>query len=175
MNTKARELTSEMMASWRGWVKEIVEAAEVVRDGAPETLGYYALPSEHWRHVRTNNPLERLMREIRRRTRVVGSFPEGRSALMLVAARLRYIAGTKWGTRRYGKLVVLPTRMNPDLAMGDLLKKTGAGNLFMAFGEPDVEVKKAKDGQVTAEIRGLDVYYPTTGEIRSSRTDDIAC
>jgi adenine-specific DNA-methyltransferase len=78
-------------------------------------------------------------------------------------------------SKRYGKLVVLACRMNPDLAMGDLLKKTGAGNLFMVFGEPDVDVKKTKDGQVTAEIRGLDVYDPTTGEIRSSSTDDIAC
>ncbi|NLX57674.1 MAG: site-specific DNA-methyltransferase [Phycisphaerae bacterium] len=77
--------------------------------------------------------------------------------------------------KRYGKLVVLPTRMNPDLAMGDLLKKTGAGNLFMVFGEPDVVVKKVKDGQITVEIKGLDVYDPTTGEIRSSSTDDIAC
>jgi putative transposase len=56
---------------------------------------------EHWRQIRTNNPLERIMREIRRRTRVVGAFPDGRSALMLVAARLRHIAGTRWGTRRY--------------------------------------------------------------------------
>jgi len=78
-------------------------------------------------------------------------------------------------SKRYGKLVVLPCRMNPDLAMGDLLKKTGAGNLFMVFGEPDMDVKKTKDGQVTVEIRGLDVYDPTTGEIRSSSTDDIAC
>jgi adenine-specific DNA-methyltransferase len=77
--------------------------------------------------------------------------------------------------KRYGKLVVLACRMNPDLAMGDLLKKTGAGNLFMVFGEPDIEIKKTKDGQVTAEIHGLDVYDPTTGEIRSSSTDDIAC
>jgi len=77
--------------------------------------------------------------------------------------------------KRYGNLVVLPCRMNPDLAMGDeLLKKTGAGNLFMVFGEPDIEVKGAGD-QVTVEIRGLDVYDPTTGEIRSSSTDDIAC
>ena len=58
-------------------------------------------PSEHWRQIRTNNPLERIMREIRRRTRVVGAFPDGQSALMLVAARLRHIAGTRWGTRRY--------------------------------------------------------------------------
>ncbi len=56
---------------------------------------------EHWTRVRSNNLLERIMEEIRRRTRVVGAFPDGRSALMLVSARLRHIAGTKWGTRRY--------------------------------------------------------------------------
>ena len=78
--------------------------------------------------------------------------------------------------KRYGKLTVLPARMNPDLAMGDeLLKKTGAGNLFMVFGEPDVDIKKQKDGKLVAEIKGLDVYDPTTGQIRSSSTDDIAC
>ena len=78
--------------------------------------------------------------------------------------------------KRYGKLTVLPVRMNPDLSMGeDLLKKTGAGNLFMVFGEPDVEITKGKDGKITAEIKGLDVYDPTTGAIRSSSTDDIAC
>ena len=60
-----------------------------------------SFPREHWTRLRTNNVLERIMREIRRRTRVVGAFPDGRSALMLVAARLRHIAGTKWGTRRY--------------------------------------------------------------------------
>lgn len=79
-------------------------------------------------------------------------------------------------SKRYGNLVVLPCRMNPDLAMGDeLLKKTGAGNLFMVFGEPDLDVTKTKDGQIVVEIRGVDVYDPTTGEIRSSSTDDIAC
>jgi len=78
--------------------------------------------------------------------------------------------------KRYGKLTVLAARMNPDLAMGDeLLKKTGAGNLFMVFGEPDVEIKKQKNGQYIATIKGVDVYDPTTGEIRSSSTDDIAC
>ena len=60
-----------------------------------ETLVYYAFPDEHWRRIRTNNPLERIMREIRRRTRVVGAFPDGQSALNLAAARLRHIAGTK--------------------------------------------------------------------------------
>ncbi len=78
--------------------------------------------------------------------------------------------------KRYGALTVLPTRMNPDLSMGDeLLKKTGAGNLFMVFGEPDLDVRTTEHGQIVVEIRGLDVYDPTTGEIRSSSTDDIAC
>jgi adenine-specific DNA-methyltransferase len=78
--------------------------------------------------------------------------------------------------KRYGKLIVLPTKMNPDLAMGDeLLKKTGAGNLFMVFGEPDVDIRREKSGQIVVEIKGVDVYDPTTGQIRTSSTDDIAC
>jgi adenine-specific DNA-methyltransferase len=78
--------------------------------------------------------------------------------------------------RRYGKLTVLAARMNPDLAMGDeLLKKTGAGNLFMVFGEPDVDIKRVRGSKLTVTIRGVDVYDPTTGEIRSNSTDDIAC
>lgn len=79
----------------------LAKAAEIVEHGINETLSYYAMPPEHWRCLRTNNPLERLMREIRRRTRVVGAFPDGQSALMLVAARLRHVAATKWGTKRY--------------------------------------------------------------------------
>jgi adenine-specific DNA-methyltransferase len=79
--------------------------------------------------------------------------------------------------KRYGNLTVLVTRMNPDLSMGDeLLKKTGAGNLFMVFGEPDVKITTdGFEGYVTVEIRGVDVYDPTTGQIRNSSTDDIAC
>ena len=78
--------------------------------------------------------------------------------------------------KRYGKLNILITRMNPDLAMGDeLLKTTGAGNLFMVFGEPDVDIEKQKDGKIVMKIRGVDVYDPTTGQIRNSSTDDIAC
>ena len=77
---------------------------------------------------------------------------------------------------RYGKLTVLLARMNPDLAMGDeLLKKTGAGNLFMVFGEPDVDIRLNREGKVIVEIKGVDVYDPTTGIIRSNSTDDIAC
>lgn len=77
------------------------KAAQIIASGCGETLSYYGFPSTHWRHIRTNNPLARLNREIRRRTRVVGSFPDGHAALMLVAARLRYMAGQKWGTQRY--------------------------------------------------------------------------
>jgi len=77
------------------------KAATHVEESVEETLAYMAYPEEHWRRIRTNNPLERINKEIRRRTRVVGSFPDGRSALMLVAARLRHIAGTKWGSKRY--------------------------------------------------------------------------
>lgn len=77
------------------------KAAEIVRESAHETLAYYAFPSEHWRRIRTNNPLERLMKEIRQRTRVVGAFPDGRSCLNLAAARLRHVAGTTWSAKRY--------------------------------------------------------------------------
>ena len=77
------------------------QAATIVRVGVDETLSYMAFPREHWTRIRTNNMLERIMREIRRRTRVVGNFPDGKSALMLVAARLRHIAGTRWGKRIY--------------------------------------------------------------------------
>jgi putative transposase len=72
-------------------------AAELVEQKVDETMTYYAYPSTHWRQIRTNNPLERIIREIRRRTRVVGAFPDGHSALMLAAARLRHIASTKMG------------------------------------------------------------------------------
>ena len=77
------------------------KAAEKVRDGIDETLSYHDFPREHHRHIYTNNPLEAIMKQIRRRTRVVGAFPDGNSALMLAAARLRHIAGTQWGLRRY--------------------------------------------------------------------------
>lgn len=79
-------------------------------------------------------------------------------------------------SKRYGALTVLPTKMNPDLAMGDeLLKKTGAGNLFMVFGEPDVVLTTSKNGDLIVELNGVDIYDPTTGKVRSSSTDEIAC
>src|SRR5574344_1519367 len=65
------------------------------------TLTYADFSFEHWTRIRTNNVIERLNREIRRRTRVVGCFPDGNSALMLVCARLRHVAGTQWGNKKY--------------------------------------------------------------------------
>jgi transposase-like protein len=72
-----------------------------------DTLAYYGFPEEHWRRIRTNNPLERILREIRRRTRVVGPFPDGESALNLAAARLRHIAGSEWSAKRYLSMELL--------------------------------------------------------------------
>lgn len=95
----AEKKATDVVAKLRAM--KLSKAAKCVEDGVSEALTYMAYPREHWTRIRTNNPLERIMREIRRRTRVVGAFPDGNSALMLVAARLRHIAGTKWGTRKY--------------------------------------------------------------------------
>ncbi len=95
---------------------------------------------------------------------------------MLVVCGFAFDPHVAEEVKRYGRLTVLPTKMNPDLVMGDeLLKKTGAGNLFMVFGEPDVNIKKQKNGQFVVTIEGVDVYDPTTGQIRSASTNDIAC
>ena len=80
---------------------KLPEAAKKVDDSINETLTYMDFPYEHWLRIRTNNVIERLNREIRRRTRVVGCFPDGNSALMLVCARLRHVAGTQWGNKKY--------------------------------------------------------------------------
>jgi transposase-like protein len=80
---------------------KLQKAAKIVQEGYEETLSYFHFPSEHWKRLRTNNSLERLNREIRRRTKVVGNFPDGESALMLVSARVRHVASTKCGKRAY--------------------------------------------------------------------------
>ena len=92
---KAKVVVEELRAM------KLKEAARKVEDGIEETLTYCDFPSEHWTRIRTNNVIERLNREIRRRTRVVGTFPDGNSALMLVCARLRHVAGTQWGNKKY--------------------------------------------------------------------------
>lgn len=101
----AREKARQVVAKLRE--QRLTKAAELVDSGIEETLAYYQFPEEHWRRIRTNNPLERILREIRRRTRVVGAFPDGESALNLAAARLRHIAGTEWSTKRYLSMEVL--------------------------------------------------------------------
>jgi transposase-like protein len=106
--TSATAKLTEVVAKLRAM--KLTRAAELVANHGQETLTYFAYPSNHWRQIKTNNPLERLIREIRRRTRVVGAFPDGQSALMLVAARLRHIASTRWGKRRY---LAMETLLNP--------------------------------------------------------------
>ncbi|MCL6504316.1 MAG: transposase [Pirellulales bacterium] len=80
---------------------KLAQAAAMMRAGVEETLSYMAFSREHWTRIRTNNMLERIMQEIRRRTRGVGHFPDGQSAVTLAAARLRYVAATRWGSRPY--------------------------------------------------------------------------
>lgn len=92
---KAEEVARELETS------KLADAAKVIREGVAETLTYARFPMEHWRRIRTNNGIERLNREVKRRTNAVGSFPDGRSAMMLAAARCKYVADGNWGKRRY--------------------------------------------------------------------------
>lgn len=87
--------------------QKLGKAAELIEAHIDETLSYYRFPDSHWLKIRTNNPLERIMKEIRRRTRVVGAFPDGQSCLNLTAARLRHIAGSQWSTRKYMNMAPL--------------------------------------------------------------------
>lgn len=103
----AREKAKKVVVRLREM--KLPEAASRLEMGLEETLTYMRYPREHWVRIRTNNTLERLNREIRRRTRVVGCFPDGNSALMLVCARLRYVAAQDWGAKRY---------LNMDLLKG---------------------------------------------------------
>jgi transposase-like protein len=98
---KARDVVEKLKAMRLG------AAAKLVAESIDETLGYYAFPSQHWIKIKTNNPMERLLREARRRTKVVGAFPDGQSALMLVAARLRHVSAIRWGTRKYMNMKLL--------------------------------------------------------------------
>ena len=95
---------------------------------------------------------------------------------LLIVCGFAFDPGVSEQSKKFGKLQILVTRMNTDLLLGDeMLKKTGSGNLFMVFGEPDIETNHLDDGKITVELKGLDIYDPTTGEIRSSSTKDIAC
>ena len=92
---KAKEVVEELRKM------KLSAAAKKVEDSIEETLTFMDFPSQHWTRIRTNNTLERLNREIKRRTRAIGAFPDGNSALMLVCARLRHVAGSDWGAKRY--------------------------------------------------------------------------
>ncbi|MBR3224107.1 MAG: transposase [Atopobiaceae bacterium] len=98
---KAAEVVESLRTS------NLADAARIVEEGFMETLTHARFPMEHWRRIRTNNGIERLNREIKRRTKVVASFPDGKSAMMLAAARCKYVAGGNWGSRRYLDLTLL--------------------------------------------------------------------
>lgn len=123
-HTKVREVAAMLKAihaqesreAAENKAKDVVEklkdmklqaAAELVEKSIHETFAYYAYPPQHWLKIKTNNPMERLLKEARRRTKVVGAFPDGTSALMLVAARLRHVSSTSWGTRKYMNMALL--------------------------------------------------------------------
>lgn len=112
--SKARDVVAKLSAA------SLRKAADLVERSVVEALSYYAFPEPHWRRIGTDNPLERIIREIRRRTRVVGSFPDGESALNLAAVRRRHIAGTHRLTRRY---LDLPAATEPS-HIGDRLTRS---------------------------------------------------
>lgn len=107
---KAREVAQELHEM------KLNEAAKKVENSIDETLTYMDFPTQHWMKIRTNNVIERMNREIRRRTRVVGAFPDGNSALMLVCARLRYVAGRNWGNKRYLNMRHLAENLTESVA-----------------------------------------------------------
>lgn len=99
--SKAADVVNKLRAM------KLKAAADLVEQSIHETFAYFAYPPQHWLKIKTNNPMERLLKEARRRTKVVGAFPDGNSALMLVAARLRHVSSTTWGTRKYMNMQLL--------------------------------------------------------------------
>ena len=95
----ARQKAAQVVQNLRE--AQLKAAAQKVEASIEETLTFMDFPSQHWTRIRTNNTLKRLNREIKRRTKAIGAFPDGNSALMLVCARLRHVAGTDWGIKRY--------------------------------------------------------------------------
>ena len=93
---------------------------------------------------------------------------------VLVACAFNYDAHTT-DFERLGRVPVLKARMNADLHMADDLKNTGKGNLFVIFGEPDIDILDDEDGQIRVRVNGVDVFHPNTGEVRSDGPEGIAC
>ena len=204
---KAERLTFDRLDPYPGvWLHAVGETTESVRQSAGLSAGGEA-QSSGLRYAAADGVTQSA--GLRRTRRVAVSIgPEhgtvgpqhikeaAKEAVQGVGFDLLIVCGFAFDphvseeVKRYGRLTVLPAKMNPDLAMGDeLLKKTGAGNLFMVFGEPDVEIRTVRSNdfsrsgategattnQLTVEIKGVDVYDPTIGQIRSAATDDIAC
>ena len=93
---------------------------------------------------------------------------------VLIACAFNYDAhSTEF--EKLGRIPVLKARMNADLHMADNLKNTGKGNLFVIFGEPDIDILDAEDGQIQVKVNGVDVFHPNTGEVRSDGPEGIAC
>ncbi len=92
----------------------------------------------------------------------------------LVACAFNYDAQSA-DFAKLGRVPIIKARMNADLHMADELKNTGKGNLFVVFGEPDIEIQDAGGGKIQVEIKGVDVFHPSTGEIRAHDTNGIAC
>jgi adenine-specific DNA-methyltransferase len=93
---------------------------------------------------------------------------------VLISCAFNYDAHSAEFTK-LGRIPVLKARMNADLHMADTLKNTGAGNLFVIFGEPDIDIDEVENGQIQVKIHGIDVFHPQSGEVRSSSPDEIAC
>jgi adenine-specific DNA-methyltransferase len=93
---------------------------------------------------------------------------------VLIACAFNYEAhATEFS--KLGRIPVLKARMNADLHMAEDLKNTGKGNLFVIFGEPDIDILPAEDGKIQVKVNGVDVFHPQTGEVRSDSADGIAC
>ncbi|MCZ7571607.1 MAG: DNA methyltransferase [Ardenticatenaceae bacterium] len=93
---------------------------------------------------------------------------------VLIACAFNYDAHSA-EFEKLGRIPVLKARMNADLHMADTLKTTGAGNLFVIFGEPDIDIEEAGDNRIRVKIHGVDIFHPQSGEVRSSGPDGIAC
>jgi len=100
---------------------KLASTAKKLEDGIEETITYMDFPYQHWSRIRTNNTIERLNRKIKRRTRAIGAFPDGQSALMLVCARLRHVAGTQWGSKRYMSMNHLSELELEDDPLSDII------------------------------------------------------
>jgi len=176
----AREKAVQVAEALRAM--KLKEAAKKVEDGIEETLTYMEFPSEHWLRIRTNNVIERLNREIRRRTRVVGTFPDGNSALMLVCARLRHVAGTQWGNKKYMNMKHLEIQAEP-VALKVLCKDSIVGWSWWqdrALPSAVTVTRFASDGQGTCldhpavTGRSLKRHVNAVAEINHQLHQDIA-